>query len=558
MPLRSLTILLLTLLVSLPCQGRENPDWSEGATIRGSRENPYALSAAELAGTREAGLRHTLQYPVDVSGVYIPWRPLRNFLNDRSTNPVRSILQAAFSGLANIRHTDDLFALIGLHRFPTSRAEGSDDIPASPHGEITRMGATLLRRQGVDALTVSCAACHSSNLFGKKILGLTNRFPKANEFFTDGKKIVRLVSPALFRDVLGASAAETDLYRRLRIRLASVGTKKPAAPGLDTSLSQVALSLAQRGDDEYASFDRAREKNPKAEPLRNFVADSKPAVWWNLKYKNRWLSDGSVVSGNPIYTNILWNEIGRGTDLRELQTWLDQNSRVIEELTTAVFGTQAPRITDFFPADRIHIERAKRGEVSFNRTCAKCHGVYTKGWTSLPASTPLIEQLRTTHVAYPEKTRVINVGTDSQRREGMISLEKGLNPLAISKLNGIVIKTQNGYVPPPLVGIWARFPYFHNNSVPNLCALLTVSRDRPVTYWSGEAVDKKRDYDSDCAGYPVSGVPDSWKKRPEHLFDTRKPGLGNGGHDEKIFLKDGVEIFSQAEKMELIEFLKTL
>ena len=35
--------------------------------------------------------------------------------------------------------------------------------------------------------TFSCAACHSSNLFGKTVLGMTNRFPKANEFFIKAK-----------------------------------------------------------------------------------------------------------------------------------------------------------------------------------------------------------------------------------------------------------------------------------------------------------------------------------------------------------------------------------
>jgi len=49
------------------------------------------------------------------------------------------------------------------------------------------------------------------------------------------------------------------------------------------------------------------------------VADSKPAVWWGLKYKNRWLSDGSVVSGNPIFTNIIWNELVTLNDLTDLK-----------------------------------------------------------------------------------------------------------------------------------------------------------------------------------------------------------------------------------------------
>src|SRR5690606_37539105 len=148
----------------------------------------------------------------------------------------------------------------------------------------------------------------------------------------------------------------------------------------DTSLSQVALSLAKRNKDAYATFNPLLERFPRKERLSHFVADSKPAVWWDLKYKTRWLSDGSVVSGNPVYTNFLWNEIGRGTDLKELDRWLDANPDVIKELTTAVFSTDAPRITDFFPVERIRIDRAQAGQRHFEKTCAGCHGTYVKKW----------------------------------------------------------------------------------------------------------------------------------------------------------------------------------
>lgn len=537
------------------------PDWSEGAPVESPRSNPFGYSESEFASARREGYLHALEYPLEISGVMIPWRPTRDFLDDASTNPIRELFRAAFAGFTKIRSTDDLFARAGLHPYPRTRAEGSDSIPhRGAEIPVARMGVTVFRREGIDAFTLSCAACHSSNLFGRKILGLTNRFARANEFFVLGKKAVKLVPSGLFAGALHANAEETALYSRLRDRIGAVGTKEPAVLGLDTSLAQVALSLARRSDDEYATFDKTRERKPRPEMLDRFVADSKPAVWWNAKYKNRWLSDGSVVSGNPIYTNLLWNEIGRGTDLHELEAWLDANSKVVEELTTAVFSTEAPRFTDFFPAESIAIERAKRGEKLFETGCAKCHGNYAKAW-SAPNSEilPLAERLRTLEVRYPKTTRVVDVGTDPQRAMGMVSLANGLNPLAISKKSGVVIKPQKGYVPPPLVGIWARWPYFHNNSAPNLCAVLTIAKERPATYWAGEALDRERDYDSDCGGYPEGGrVPAVWKRNKDYFYDTRKPGLRNTGHDEGILVKNGVERYSREEKRDLIEFLKTL
>lgn len=556
---RSIT-LLGALLMTIGVSAQE-PDWSEGILITSPRSNPYSFSEADFERIRHAGLKHTLEYPVEISGSFVPWQPLKNFLDNPSSNPIRAILKAAFIGFSQIHSMDDLAAKIGLHSFPKDESEGSLEIPMPKEGAPNvRMGMTILRKNSTDALTISCAACHSSNLFGKRIIGMTNRFPRMNEFFVIGKKIVRLVPGELFATTLGATQEEAVLYSHFRTRLRSVGTRSPIALGLDTSLAQVALSLARRSDDEYASFDRERERSPREEKLASYPSDSKPAVWWNLKYKNRWLSDGSVVSGNPVYTNFLWNEIGRGTDLHELEAWLNRSRSVIEELTTAVFASEAPHFTDFFPPEKINIERAKQGEALFNTACKKCHGTYIKNW-SLADSGNLspVERLKTAEVRYLEKTPVINVGTDPHRRIGMESLEKGLNPLAISKKNGVLIRAQNGYVPPPLVGIWARFPYFHNNSVPNLCALLSRASERPKTYWSGEMIDPEMDFDSDCVGYPTGDkTPNQWKKSAEHRYDTSIAGMSSSGHDEKIFLKDGVEIYSKEQKRDLIEFLKTL
>ena len=47
-----------------------------------------------------------------------------------------------------------------------------------------------------------------------------------------------------------------------------------------------------------------------------------------------------MVAGNPILTNLLWNEIGRGTDLKELLSWVAKNKNKVDELTTAVFSSE--------------------------------------------------------------------------------------------------------------------------------------------------------------------------------------------------------------------------
>ncbi|HRO67540.1 MAG TPA: hypothetical protein PL182_08255, partial [Pseudobdellovibrionaceae bacterium] len=399
---------------------------------------------------------------------------------------------------------------------------------------------------------------HSSHLFGKTVLGLTNRFPRANEAFRTALFAIPFYHSRGFQKITHATDSEMALMDRSVKNLRSVGVKKPLALGLDTSLAQVALSLNRRNPDAYATKSDFYERHPRPDRLDRLPADSKPAVWWNLRYKNRWLSDGSVVSGNPVFTNILWNEVGRGADLQEIDAWLDQNPRIIEELTTAVFSAEAPPMTDFFDAEEFDLPRAQEGQKLFNTTCARCHGTYEKAWDRADASSlSKKELLKTTMVRYHQKTPVIDVGTDPLRHQGMTSLEK-LNDLVVSQKQGTVIRPQKGYVPPPLVGIWARWPYFHNNSAPSLCAVLTRGPERPVVYYSGEAKDPKTDFDQDCNGYPLGAkTPAAWKTR-EHRYDTRTKGMSRFGHDEGVFLKNDRELFTPDQKKSIIRFLQTL
>jgi hypothetical protein len=98
----------------------------------------------------------------------------------------------------------------------------------------------------------------------------------------------------------------------------------------------------------------------------------------------------------------------------------------------------------------------------------------------------------------------------------------------------------------------------HNNSIPNLCALLTDSKKRPVAYYAGEAINPAKDFDFACNGYPLGDkTPKDWMKK-ETYFDTTRQGMSNSGHDEGIFLENGQELLSREEKQNLIVYLQTL
>ncbi len=535
-------------------------DWSATALLPvDGRSNPYELSETEFLKNREQGQIHAHLYPIETTGILIPEKPMREFLDNTTWNPLTALLNEIFKGVAGVDSFDDLFVWAGLVPPPAKDSPEMFQVALPDNfndGDL--YGYSRIEKNGVSAFTMSCAACHSDQLFGQTVLGMSKRFPRANEFFLRAQRASSIYDSFLVQLYTGATDTEMALLDQSFENLLSVGLKQPLVLGLDTSLAQVALSLNKRAPTPWAEKDEEAQFDPRPDVLDREPGDSKPAVWWNAKYKTRWLSDGSVISGNPIYTNLLWNEIGRGSDLHELDQWFENNPHVVQELTTMVFSTPAPRFEDFFPAELIDRQSALRGEQVFNRTCMRCHGRYEKNWSLADNSMPWRDQIKNLRVVYPQPTRIYDVGTDLYRRTSMKSLEK-LNSLQISKNQNIVVQAQDGYVPPPLVSIWARWPYFHNNAIPNLCALLTRAQDRPKIYFAGPPIDTKKDYDQDCAGYPTGvRTPKPWTYDEELRFDTQIKGLSNSGHDEGIFLENGKELLSSQEKQDLIVFLKTL
>ncbi|MFA6237771.1 MAG: hypothetical protein WC635_10625 [Bacteriovorax sp.] len=550
-------------MFSFTAQAEYSADWSENAIIpKGTnRANIYNLDAQTLEKMKIEGYKHAMKYPVTVTGLLIPYQPMLNFFKTDFNNPLKKLMLELSKEFVGFKNETELYEWIGLSPFNSPDSTGIYKMPY-PNGKKDQflVGAGLIETSEGKGLTFSCFACHANNLFGKTVMGLTNKRPQSNKFFHMARKVVPYIPNNIFKMGSSATDGEVLMFERAKKNLVSVGAKEPKALGLDTSLPQVALSLARRNEDDYATKNRFYEKFPRYNELQDHVADSKPLPWWNLKYKTHWLADGSIVAGNPILTNILWNEIGRGSDLRELEKWMQSNRKTIDELTVAAFATEAPRWTDFFPAETIHLDRAKRGQQIFANRCQKCHGEYQKAWNE-PGADKLsdIEILATTNVIYHEQTPVKDVGTDNKRVEGIKAFADSLNSLSISKWMKTVVAPQSGYVPPPLVGIWSRYPYMHNNSIPTLCALLTKPELRPKTFIQGPSVNPETDFDKECVGYPVGDkIPKEWQKDTNAIYVAGRPGQDNGGHAKMIIGERGEELLSPSEKMDLIHFMKTL
>jgi len=184
-----------------------------------------------------------------------------------------------------------------------------------------------------------------------------------------------------------------------------------------------------------------------------------------------------------------------------------------------------------YPIDRT---LAQTGQALFNKHCSECHGTY--GDSS----------------EYPERIVPIDeVGTDRVRLDALPPANRRSYGESWFNYFGKLRTREDpgGYVAPPLDGIWASAPYFHNGSVPTLWHVLNSS-ERPVV-WSRTA----EGYDQQRVGLEIK----TFERVPAGItaaerrtyFDTRAFGKSAQGHTFPDQL-------SADEKRAVLEYLKTL
>lgn len=112
----------------------------------------------------------------------------------------------------------------------------------------------------------------------------------------------------------------------------------------------------------------------------------------------------------------------------------------------------------------------------------------------------------------------------------------------------------HGYQAPPLDGVWATAPYFHNGSIPTVYHVLN-SKARPTRFTRSYQTEKE-DYDPVKLGWKITELSEPMDPRQpaseqRKTYDSTLRGRGNTGHTfgDKL---------SEEERMAVIEYLKTL
>ena len=235
-------------------------------------------------------------------------------------------------------------------------------------------------------------------------------------------------------------------------------------------------------------------------------------------------------------TALYWNGMGRG-DFSKLLMQASvlgiadsAAAREVQENFVDVVAWAKSLRPPKFP-EEIDKSLAESGKLVFEDKCSGCHGTYGENGR------------------YPNKlVSLPKVGTDPYyalyfTRSSKLDEWYNESWYATSEPKSSM-EPMEGYVAPPLDGIWATAPYLHNGSVPTLLALLD-SRFRP-TYWSREEVDYT--YNFNAVGWNYVEVK---KPKGDDVYDTSLPGYGNLGH----YFGDRL---STDNRMAVIEYLKTL
>ncbi|MBI3406835.1 MAG: c-type cytochrome [Planctomycetes bacterium] len=344
-------------------------------------------------------------------------------------------------------------------------------------------------------ITTDCMLCHAGSIMGKSYVGLGNASLDVHAFFED------------FNRTLGTSGRLPFTFSNAR------GTSEAAG---------MAVYLLEHREPDLKLRFKKHDFG-----LRDDLCEDVPA-WWLLKKKKTMYYTGT--SHARSVRSIMQFMLVPGNGLAQFE----KEEATFADIQAYLLSLEAPKY--LFPIDK---NLAETGQKIFNNTCARCHGTYGEKWT------------------YPNKIIPIDeIGTDRNRFDGLSrSLGEFYNKswFGQEKEYGPVSEPK-GYQAPPLDGIWATAPYFHNGSVPTLAGVLN-SKSRPKIFTRSFKTDEEA-YDKVNIGWKVQildNAPDQTLPAYERrkTYDTTQPGRSNQGHTFGDDLTD-------EQRRAVIEYLKTL
>ncbi len=345
---------------------------------------------------------------------------------------------------------------------------------------------------GKGGWATTCMSCHGGRLpgSGASMIGLPNSELDLGTFLED---VYKLSGGKANGDHQSVSRGRTNAF------IFSLELLQRRNPDLSSSPTKIEMG-------DYKDHD----------------LDAPP--WWHLK-KKKFLYADAFVSGD--FARAIMQFTMPEPSGEKIKSW----EKDFVDIFAYMKSITPPKYP--WPIDR---KLAAAGKQIFEKTCAECHGTYgAQG-------------------AYPNRVvPIATVGTDALRLTGLTKEFRSYYARSWFAQDGAKVESEPiGYLAPPLDGIWASAPYFHNGSVPTVYGVLTQEA-RPKYF---RRVGTIKDYDAVNLGLkvesltspPPQSAPGEARRR---VINTTLPGLGNQGHPFGFHL-------TEKEKRQVIEYLKTL
>lgn len=391
---------------------------------------------------------------------------------------------------------------------------------------IEKLGKdTLLKRTGVNenidyTLTAfkakngqmvvngNCLTCHAGALHGEIVIGLGNSF---SDFQFDLRPLSRAMNMGM-KLKYGKDSEEWEAFEDFQHYFeASAPYVKTNQPGANPAAMLAEACVMYRDPMDLSYRETANFDMP-----RYAIATDVPPLW-NLKKKNV-LYYTAVGRGD--FTKLLFQASVLGIpDTTAARKAITNFKDVIAWIKTL----EPPK----YPGT-IDETKAAQGEALFEKHCASCHGTYGEN-ESYPNKVVSLDLIKTDplYASYAIQAPIVDWYNKSW--------------FAVTEPTSF-FEPEPGYIAPPLDGIWATAPYFHNGAVPTLMDVLN-SYDRP-TYWQRSGDSK--DYDLEKVGWKYERAKNG---KGKWTFDTTLPGYGNDGH----YFGDHL---TGAEREAVVEYLK--
>lgn len=371
---------------------------------------------------------------------------------------------------------------------------------------------------GVELAVPNCLMCHAERFNGELVIGLGDVTSDYTADFAEVSKLVDFLEP--IQDQLFTPEEQAELSKFVsRIRKLGGGTRMRTVGTNPANIIGVKLfSFLDRDTLQWSE-----------EPLLDLPADEPipivPPPWWRTGIKS----------------SSFYNGMGRGAHQQIMMAasalCVDDVSHV--EKIDAYFHHVNAFISALEPPAypfAIDEEQAAHGEHVFNANCAGCHGTYgdNRSYPNLVIPLSVIATDPVYAAGAPLLSDFIDWYNDS-----IYGREARLEP-------------NTGYVAPPLDGIWATAPYFHNGSVPTIAHVLkSASRPR---FWKRVDFDSTN-FDETNLGWPYEELPYGQARAPveerKYIYDTLQLGHWNTGHTFGDHL-------TRRERSAVLEYLKTL